>query len=322
MLATALVEKLHKHFPDAGIDFLLRKGNEVLLKDHPYINKLLIWEKKAGKYRDLYRIWKEVRRAQYDHVINVQRFAATGMITAFSGARETIGFDKNPFSKFFTLSVKHVISTDANPLHETKRNQMLIAHLTDAQPAKPRLYPSDADMQKVAEFKMTPYICIAPASVWFTKQYPKEKWISLIDKLDQSLRVFLIGAPSDSPLAEEIIAASAIKPRITNLCGKLSLLQSAALQKDALRNLVNDSGPMHFASAVNAPVTAIYCSTVPSFGYGPLSDDSAIVQTLVPLACKPCGLHGHAACPQGHFKCALTIEDAQILSTIGAAVSS
>ena len=54
--------------------------------------------------------------------------------------------------------------------------------------------------------------------------------------------------------------------RITNLSGSLTFLQSAALQKGAYMNYVNDSAPMHFASAVNAPVTAIYCSTVPAFG--------------------------------------------------------
>jgi heptosyltransferase II len=317
VLATALVEKLHSYFPGASIDFLLRKGNEILLREHPHINKVLIWDKKGGKYRDLYRIWKEVRLSNYDHVINVQRFAATGWITAFSGAGESIGFDKNPFSVFFTKTIKHIISTEQNPLHETGRNQMLIAHLTDAIPARPRLYPSAGDMQKVSEYKTVPYLCIAPASVWFTKQYPREKWISLLDKVNAALRIYIIGAPSDSALADEIRGSCSTSERIFNLCGKLSLLQSAALQKDAVRNLVNDSGPMHFASAVNAPVTAIYCSTVPSFGYGPLSDDSAIVQTNVSLSCKPCGLHGHAACPEGHFKCALTIEDEQILGTLG-----
>jgi ADP-heptose:LPS heptosyltransferase len=44
--------------------------------------------------------------------------------------------------------------------------------------------------------------------------------------------------------------------------------------KDAAMNYVNDSAPMHFASAVNAPVTAVYCSTIPAFGFGPLSDRS------------------------------------------------
>lgn len=33
VMATALIEKLHAFFPGAQIDFLVRKGNEGLLKD-------------------------------------------------------------------------------------------------------------------------------------------------------------------------------------------------------------------------------------------------------------------------------------------------
>jgi heptosyltransferase-2 len=316
VLATALVEKLRFHYPDANIDFMVRKGNEGLLAGHPHVREVLVWDKKGGKYRSLFRLLKQIRANKYDHVVNVQRFAATGILTALSAALETVGFDKNPFSSFFTKSVPHLISTVEKPLHEVDRNQALIEHLTDQYAAKPALYPSGRDFDKVASYKVAPYVCIAPASVWFTKQYPKDKWISLIDGIDPKLNVFLLGAPGDSTLAEEIRTGCASSARITNLCGKLSLLQSAALQKDALRNLVNDSAPMHFASAMNAPVTAIYCSTIPAFGYGPLSDNCAIVETLEPLSCKPCGLHGHASCPEGHFKCAYTIRDGQILGTI------
>jgi heptosyltransferase-2 len=86
--------------------------------------------------------------------------------------------------------------------------------------------------------------------------------------------------------------------------------------KDALMNYVNDSAPMHFASAVNAPVTAVYCSTIPSFGFGPLSDKKFIVEIKAPLDCRPCGLHGYRACPRGHFNCAYKIEDDQLLQTL------
>jgi heptosyltransferase-2 len=86
--------------------------------------------------------------------------------------------------------------------------------------------------------------------------------------------------------------------------------------KDAAMNYVNDSAPMHFASAVNAPVTAVYCSTIPSFGFGPLSDIKYIVEIKEPLDCRPCGLHGYKACPRGHFHCAWHITDDQLLATL------
>jgi heptosyltransferase-2 len=84
VLATALVEKLHQYYPDAAIDFLLRKGNEGLLKAHPYLREVLIWEKKKDKQKNLFGLHKKIRANKYDVVINVQRFIATGIITPFS----------------------------------------------------------------------------------------------------------------------------------------------------------------------------------------------------------------------------------------------
>src|SRR5450432_2506097 len=115
VLATGIIEKLHAYFPEAQIDFLLRKGNESLLQDHPYLHEVLVWDKKAGKIKDLRRLLHIIRSNQYSKVINVQRFAATGIVTAFSNAQEKIGFDKNPLSSLFTTRVKHVISTSVQP---------------------------------------------------------------------------------------------------------------------------------------------------------------------------------------------------------------
>jgi ADP-heptose:LPS heptosyltransferase len=315
VLATAIVEKLHAWFPEAEIDFLVRKGNEGLLANHPFLHEILVWHKQEGKFKDLRRLLHHIRNRAYDKVINVQRFAATGILTAFSGAGEKIGFTKNPFSAAFTTRVKHVISTAQQPKHEMDRNNDLIAHFTDAVPFKPKLYPSAADMALVQPYKQSAYICIAPTSVWFTKQYPAAKWIGFIKKIPPAFTIYLLGAPADAALCDAIVTACA-GSTIKNLCGKLSLLQSAALMKDATMNYVNDSAPLHFASSVNAPVTAVYCSTLPSFGFGPVSDTSFIVETKTKLPCRPCGLHGRKACPLGHFDCAHTIEDEQLLKTI------
>ena len=309
VLATALIEKLHARCPDASIDFLVRKGNEGLLANHPFLHNVLIWDKREHKLRNLLRLAQEIRRTQYDIVINVQRFAATGFLTAFSKAGQTIGFDKNPLSFLFSRKIPHIVGNR----HEIERNQDLIKDLTGDQPAKPRLYPSKTDEEKVAQYITRPYITISPASVWFTKQYPKEKWIAFLELLPQEYTVYLLGAPSDRELCERI---GDTRAGAVNLSGSLSFLQSAALMKDAVMNYVNDSAPMHFASAVNAPVTAVYCSTIPAFGFGPLSDNRHIVEIQQPLDCRPCGLHGYKTCPRAHFNCAWKIQDSQLLETM------
>ena len=78
--------------------------------------------------------------------------------------------------------------------------------------------------------------------------------------------------------------------------------------KGAIMNYVNDSAPMHLASAMNAPVTAFFCSTVPDFGFTPLSKQSTVVEVKEELSCRPCGLHGKKECPEKHFNCGHLIE--------------
>ena len=366
ILATAILEKLHRFYPDADLDLLVKHGMEPLFYRHPFIHRLLVWDK-SNKYRNFFRLLREVRNEHYDLVINIQRFTLTGILTTLSGSKTTIGFDKNPLERFFTRSVPHEIGPG---IHETDRNQALVAGLTDHKPEKPRLYPQqipdtgcrilDKNVDQLSAGIGHPasgiYYTIAPASLWFTKQYPAEKWIELIWAIPEEATVYLLGSKADFELCEKIrvegqgsrvegrrtreerrgkrveendpasgighpgssnpVIQSSSHPNIKNLAGQLTLLESAALMKGARMNFTNDSAPMHLASAVNAPVTVIYCSTTPDFGFGPLSDDSVTVEIQEKLSCRPCGLHGRASCPEHHFKCALAIDTGLLRSRL------
>ncbi len=314
ILMTALLEHLHRTEPATPVDVLVRRGNEGLLAGHPHVRQVLVWDKKHRKYAHLVQLLGQIRAAGYGRVVTLQRFASTGFLTAFSKAKERIGFAKNPFSRFFTRRVPHAIGDGT---HEVMRNLRL---LTDAVPTPlvpPRLYPSAADEALVAPWVQAgPYVCLAPTSVWFTKQYPEEKWLELLAALPIGLRVYLLGGPPDVVACQRLAAASG-RPKVVSLAGQMSLLASAALMRGAVMNYVNDSAPLHLCSAVGAPVTAVFCSTVPAFGFGPLSPVSFIVETPEALACRPCGLHGHAACPLGHFRCAYGIGVEQLLASLG-----
>ncbi|MEO5571878.1 MAG: glycosyltransferase family 9 protein [Bacteroidia bacterium] len=303
ILATPLIEKLKKFYPGSTVDFLLRKGNEKLLENHPLLNRVLVWDKKQNKFLNLVRIITTVRKRNYDAVINLQRFASSGIITFLSGAKIKNGFDKNPFSFSFTEKVKHTIGDGK---HEVKRNLELIKNLTDESFHNPKLYPSENDFAAMQQYKSKKYVCIAPTSVWFSKQLPEEKWLELIKKINSGCTIYLLGGLDDVDSCNEILKKSENQNSI-NLAGKISLLQTAALMKDAAMNYVNDSAPQHIASAMNAPVTAFFCSTIPAFGFGPLSEKFKIVETELKLDCRPCGLHGFKKCPLGHFNCAYSI---------------
>ena len=298
ILASPVWENLHFQFPKAQIDVVVKKGNESLLQAHPFLHQVFIFDK-SHKVKNLWNLGKTLRSHQYDLVINLQRFASSGILTVLARGKETRGFEKNPLSFLFTKKFKH----DMKPnWHEVDRNLSLISDLVTAPIRRPQLYPSKEDLNSIQIYQEVPYYCLAPTSVWFTKQAPQEIWLKLIDKLGAAnAQIYLLGAPSDRAYLDEIVK-NRRNPQVINLAGQLSLLQSAALMAGAKHNYVNDSGPLHLASATNAPVSAFFCSTVPEFGFGPLSENASIIE-VKDLDCRPCGLHGHKACPKGHFKC-------------------
>lgn len=311
ILSTPLIEKLHHFYPSAKIDFLLKYGYEGVLRRHPYLHHIIVWDKTEKKYERLIELISIVKENKYDLVVNVQRFASSGLITVLSGAGMKIGFSKNPFSLFFTRRIKHHIGKSANNPHEIERNLKLIEHITDNTIFPIRLYPSKNDMAKVSQYKTKKYITVSPGSLWFTKQFPEDKWTEFMVLLDKDIVVYMLGSPKEKGLCDRIITNSNHKNSI-NLAGKLTFLESSALMKESAMNYVNDSAPMHMASAINAPVAAIFCSTVPEFGFSPMSDNSYIIQTKDSMECRPCGLHGLKKCPEKHFNCANTIEIEQL----------
>jgi heptosyltransferase-2 len=298
ILASPIWENLHQQFPEAQIDVVVKKGNEALLAEHPFLNQVYTFDKRQ-KLKNLWKLGKQLRQQRYELVINLQRFASSGLLTFLTRSKESRGFQKNPLSFLYSKRFQHELKEG---WHEVDRNLQLIADLVTQPKKRPQLYPTLSDIEKISSFRTQNYYCLAPTSVWFTKQAPQKIWLELIEKLTSpEVKIYLLGAPVDFAYLEEIRLAVP-ELEVQNLAGQLTLLQSAALMTGAQRNFVNDSGPLHLASATNAPVSAFFCSTVPAFGFGPLSDDSKIIE-VSNLACRPCGLHGHKSCPKGHFQC-------------------
>lgn len=303
ILCTPVIAELKRIYPDASIDVVVRKGNESLLQNNPHINQVIVWNKKEGKYKSLLTTIKQLRQTEYDEIINLQRFASAGLMCLRAKAKSKVGFTKNSFGFIYSKKVPHTIGDGR---HEVERNLSTVAHHGANKLVRPELYPSNEDYSFVENWKETDYFCLAPASVWETKKLPFSKWIEIIEQLKGKGNIYLIGGPDDIELCEKM--KKRVNGVVTNLAGKLNLLQSAALMKDAQMNYVNDSGPLHLASAMNAPTKAFFCSTIPNFGFGPLSDNSKVIEVNYDLECRPCGLHGFHTCPKGHFKCGKDIE--------------
>ncbi len=322
ILASHFVRAVKNQYPNSKIHFFLRKGNESVIQGLPTIDKVWVWDKAGGKTKNLFKLIWNLRSLRFDMVFNLHRHFNSGLVTTLVKARFKAGFKQNPLSFFYTHRVDHLIphKTMSGVWHEVQRNLQLLQKadptfeiVDNSKIYKPELPLQEKNFYKVSAYIEGDYFVVAPASVWFTKAWSELKYRQLTLELSKQGTVYLIGGPDDKELCERLGKEI---PQAINLCGKLNLLDSAALMKNAKRVFVNDSAPLHLASCVNAKTTAIFCSTIQEFGYTPLADDSVVVDVGTTLSCRPCGLHGHRNCPLGHFKCSEEIQVQQVLATI------
>ena len=227
-------------------------------------------------------------------------------------SKKRIGFKKNPSSLFFTHRVEHKIEKG---IHEVDRNISLLEGYWCKTAPRPQLYPTKDDYAKTSLYKQGNYYTLSPSSLWKTKTLEPEKWIELTNHIPQDSTLYLLGSKQDYELCQYIKKHSQHTSTF-NLSGELTLLQSAALMRDAKMNFTNDSAPLHLCTSVNAPVTAVFCSTTTDFGFTPLSDDSLVVEVQPQPKCKPCGLHGAKKCKHEHFECGRKIDMQTLINRI------
>lgn len=161
-----------------------------------------------------------------------------------------------------------------------------------------------------------PFAALAPGSIWGSKRWPH--FAALAERLAARVGVVVVGGPEDARLGEDVMTAvrQAGGPAGgVNLCGRLSLRESAAVIRKAAVLVTNDSAPLHFAQAVRTPTVAIFGPTLPTFGFGPRGprDEAVGVEGL---RCRPCSAHGPARCPLGHHLCMQSLRVDDVLHAI------
>jgi len=131
------------------------------------------------------------------------------------------------------------------------------------------------------------------------KRWPAGQFSELAQKfIAAGLGVWLIGSPNDKTIGQAIVEGTGEAGRaIVDLTGRTDLGTAVDLLSLAWIVVSNDSGLMHAAAAVGAPLVALFGSSSPAYT-PPMSADAKIAR--IDIECSPCF---RRECPLGHFKC-------------------
>ncbi|MCK5242449.1 glycosyltransferase family 9 protein [bacterium] len=155
------------------------------------------------------------------------------------------------------------------------------------------------------------YAVFAPGAKWATKQWPLDYFIQTAEQLwqDMGLIPVFVGTGRERETCEK--AAQSLGHRALSLAGLTNLPTLAALLQSAAVLVANDSGPLHLGLAAGCAVIALFGPTVSQFGFAPLTHPKARVLAR-DMDCRPCSVHGSAACPLQHHNCLRRILPAEV----------
>lgn len=304
VLTSSVVRALKTQLPEAEIHFLTKDKFKDLVAFDPNISKVFTIEKDIGE-----RI-SELNAERYDHLIDLHNNLRTRRLS-FRLRVQTHRFPKLNWRKWLFVRFKkdvlpriHVVERYFEAVKELgvqNRNEGL------------RFYPVPESKIIEHELPTDDFLTIAIGAQFATKRMPNELLEILLAKIETP--IVLLGGLEDVDRGQALVQPG----KVYNLCGKLSLSDSARLVEKSYCLLTNDTGMMHIASSGKTPIVSVWGNTVPAFGmfpYRPNDLDSFRIHEVHDLKCRPCSKIGFQECPKGHFKCMKNQDSEEILASI------
>ncbi|MHC1726423.1 MAG: lipopolysaccharide heptosyltransferase II [Syntrophobacteraceae bacterium] len=280
-----VLNALSLRFPQAELHWIVAKGFHQILEGHPLIHKLWIidkdsWKKLGnvpGTFTELKKLARDLRRAKFDLVIDLQGLFRSAMIGLFTGSKERVGFENAREGAKFTYRYR----VRTNPESHAVEKNLDIARFLGCEATAP-VFPLPPLGEVPAVVRQFPeYAVIAPSAGTLVKRWPAEYFAQLASMLP--VPSIIVGGKGDAALGEQIALLS--NSRAISLAGKTTLKELAAIIRDAICLISPDTGPIHIAAALNVPVFAIFGPTSP-IRTGPYGSIHTVIRTDLP--CSPC----------------------------------
>ena len=149
---------------------------------------------------------------------------------------------------------------------------------------------------------------------WATKEWPQEKWYSLIKSLQYRANFVCLGGPKEAtqykPLIDSL-TVDGLDKIMLNMLGKTTLQEVGALIESCDVVVTADTGSLHIALALNKPVVALFGPTDPKL-WGPLTGNFKVLvnDELDCLGCRK------RRCPKPDQYCMSGIDSVRVKKAI------
>jgi len=299
LVSSPVIRALKEAWPESLLTYLVPKGTEEMVAGHPCLDELLVLDRRGQTWTQALSFALELRRRQFDLVLELSGGDRGAFYSRFSGARERVGFERPGMPFWQRRGVfTRLLPRPPVKMHLVEQNLAVLRAL-GVEPRLPRLefFWGQAVEDRIQELlerlelASRGFVVMHPGAGWRFKCWTPRGYARVLEALlDRwGLPVALTG--SRAALEQELVAAILTESRVSphNLVGQLSLKELGALMAKARFFFGVDSAPMHLAAAVGTPAVALFG---PSgvFNWGPWGPGHLVIQK--DWDCVPCGRDG------------------------------
>lgn len=307
VLTTPVVRCLKEQVKNIELHYITKKAFKSVLEQNPFIDRIITIDKSVDEVMDV------LKQEQYDYVVDLHNNIRTLRLKRALKVKSS-AFPKKNFSKLLLTTFK---INRMPKVHVVDRYFEAVKTLGVKNDLKPcDFYLSESDVVDLTSYNLTEkdFVAVAMGAQFATKQMPVSLMAEVLGRIEQP--IVLLGGPTDLERAAELSVLLENK-QVLDLCGKLSLRQSAFMTKACSKLLTGDTGLMHIASCFETQIVSVWGNTVPDFGmytYAPQNKSLYSIHEVNDLSCRPCSKIGYKECPKKHFNC-MNLQNAETIAS-------
>jgi len=297
-MATALPRVLRKKFPEAKIDFAVAEEFKDIIEWNPYLNEKIYLSRSKG-LTELIRVTKEIRKRNYDIIIDAHRSIRSRFICLFTPFIKKIYFNKRLIKRSLLIFFKINFFRKVDPqMVEYIKPLKKIGVEYDGLgteiivPDNIRDNVKKVLSSRIKDFGKRKFIGFVPSAHWPGKRWSADHFQDLVGLILKELDVdvVVVGGKKDHFCGDIVKSYD----RAYSFAGEFGIAGSAAVLSMCDLVIANDTGMMHVAEAVGVDVIGIMGPTSYEFGCYPYRSGSRVVE--LNMWCRPCSKNGKGCC--------------------------
>ncbi len=291
VLTSPVVRCIKEQVRDAEIHYLTKDRFRTIVEHNPNITRVISFKEHINE------VIPDLQSEGYDHVIDLHNNLRSALVKRKLDGKKS-SFRKLNLEKWMVVNLKW---NRLPSVHIVDRYLEAVSSLGVTNDDKGLEYYASNDKVPEVVKKQQKFICLAIGANHDTKRMPTQLLAELINKIGKPF--IIIGGSGEENDGATIAKAAG---QAENLCGKLTLDESAACLKSSALVITHDTGMMHIAAAYKKQVISIWGNTIPGFGmypYIPEAPERSHIFEVPGLNCRPCSKIGFDKCPKKHFRC-------------------